>query len=306
MPTRKNCRLSYIVLILLCLPQILSAQSARPSSPPVAAQSTRPTGPQWEYLVISFGKTYFSDPNAEPETKTKGLSKLISYSRIGVVSATEALTVEWQMDTLGKFGWELVGIVGAIGGDQQMVFRRRYDPTQSRAEAALIREEGERLLATQRQLASDLAQADFVDLDEVERIAAIAQTRQTEETRLRSAIDSLRNPAINNVKIVSTASAPNGSAVRAEVTVDGSVQLLREGNKYRSQEAQTLSNQIAAAIYSAAGLISEYGAASSSNLGYSLGEVKISVSISVSNQGKQKTVATAVTGGKWPERKRGF
>ena len=299
---QKYPQLICISLILLCLPQSLLAQ-ARPGNPPLPAN--RSTGAQWEYLVISFGKTYFSDPNAEPETKTKGFSKLLSYSKIGVVSATEAITVESQMDTLGKFGWELVGIVGAIGGDQQMVFRRRYDPNQSRAEAIQIKEEGERLLAAQRQVVSEIAQADFVDLDEVERVAAITQTRVKEETRLRSAIDNLKNSTITNVKTLSTASTVNGSDVRAEVTVDGSAQLLTDGNKYRSKEAETFAKEIATAIYQAAGLTSEYGA-EQSYLNFALGEVKISVAVMVSNQGRQKIVATANTGGKWPERKRGF
>jgi len=91
-----------IVLCSLCL--AVMAQTSRPTSPAASRVQVASRGPakQWEYLVVSFGKTRFSDPNSEPETKTAGLSKLLSYSKLGVVSATEALSVEWQMDTLGK------------------------------------------------------------------------------------------------------------------------------------------------------------------------------------------------------------
>jgi hypothetical protein len=208
-----------------------------------------------------------------------------------------------QMDTLGKFGWELVSIVGVIGGDQEMVFRRPYDPDQSKAEAALIREEGERLLAAQKDLAAELAQADFVDLDATERAAATTETRQKEEARLRAAIQGLNNSAIVDIRVVSTARAPEGSDVTAEVVVDGSSQLLKDGNKYRASEALTLAKQIALEIYNAAGLKQGYSFMTPAS-GFYGGEVKVSVSIRVSKQGKQKIVATANVGGQWPERKR--
>ena len=102
------------------------ASKTTPLTPPTASQSQISSAKQWEYLVISFGKTLFTDPTDNPETKAVGLSKLLSYSKAGVVSAQEALGTQSQMDTLGKFGWELIDIVGAIGGDQEMVFRRAF------------------------------------------------------------------------------------------------------------------------------------------------------------------------------------
>lgn len=206
------------------------------------------------------------------------------------------------MDTLGKFGWELVGIVGAIGGDQEMVFRRPYDPEQSKAEAALIKEEGERLLALQRNIARQTVEADFVDLDALERENAIAETRRKEEARLKTAIESLSDPNIIEIKVASTAQTPSASAVFAEIIVDGS-QLLKEGNKYHSSAARALAKQVAGRIYAAAGLTSRYAAQDLTFLSYSAGEVKLDVSVRLSYQGKQKVVATENIGGNWPERR---
>ena len=292
------------VVGLALLSASMFSQTPR-SSPPATRPSSvsRSNVKPWEYLVVSFGKTYFSDPNAEPEAKTAGLSKLLSYSKIGVLSATEGLLVEKQMDTLGKFGWELIGIVGAIGGDQQMVFRRAYDSEQSKLEAILIGEEGERLLALQREVATQASQAEFIDLDAAEFAAATNENRQREEARLRPAVENLKIYQVVEVKIMSTASTPTDSRVNAQVLIDGSNKLLKEGNKYRTSEAEALAKEVAAVIAVAADVRSEYGSPES-YMAFALGEVKISVSIRVSFQGKEKVVATAQAGGNWPNRRR--
>jgi len=294
-------RLIVIALFICC--GTLTAQTTRPTSPPVSRPTSvsRSNVKQWEYLVVSFGKTYFSDPIEDPETKTKGISKLLNYSKAGIVSAQEALLVQMQMDTLGKFGWELVGVIGAIGGDQQMVFRRAYDPDQSKAEATLIREEGERLLAAQRsarEAAPQQATENFIDLDAADRATAIAEVRTKEETRLKAAVETVKSYQILKVTVISDALTPNDSRVKAEVVVDGSAKLLKDGNKYRSSEAQSLAKEVASAISGAAGLRQQY----TGTLAYTLGEVKIDISVVVSSQGREKVVATANMGGNWPER----
>lgn len=73
---------------------------------------------QWEYLVISPGSISFSLVGAEPPPEkfdeVAGLVRLLRYSG----GATTYL------DVLGLVGWELVAVVGSIGGDQQYVLKR--------------------------------------------------------------------------------------------------------------------------------------------------------------------------------------
>lgn len=72
---------------------------------------------QWEYLVISPGSISFSLVGTEPPEKfdeVAGLVRLLRYSG----GATTYL------DVLGLVGWELVAVVGSIGGDQQYVLKR--------------------------------------------------------------------------------------------------------------------------------------------------------------------------------------
>lgn len=300
------------LLLSSCLiSSVALAQTAQPTAPNntrVSSAAVSAANKQWEYLVVSFGKTYFANPNEEPEAKTAGLSKLVSYSKAGIVSAQEALTTQGQMDTLGKFGWELSGLVGSIGGDQQMVFRRTFDPSQSEREAKLIREEGERLLAAQKEASARMVKAakepstELVDLDAVEKAAATAETRRKEESRLKQAIETMKDYPIVDVNVRSLAFEPTDSRLTAEITLDGSAALLKDGNKYRSSEGQAIAKQVANAIYAAAGLKQDYGMSASS--GYYLGDVKISVLVKVTYQNASKVVATENVGGKWSERVR--
>jgi len=69
-----------------------------------ATLSSPGTGQDWEYLVVSIGKVYYSD---SPVYDCK--------------YAPDDMRV---LNSIGADGWELVEIVGAIGGDQEFVFKR--------------------------------------------------------------------------------------------------------------------------------------------------------------------------------------
>lgn len=68
---------------------------------------------RWEYLVVAVTKDH------------------IWYSQLGTLDkatgspfAGESTGTETALDAAGKQGWELVGIVGILGGDQEFVFKR--------------------------------------------------------------------------------------------------------------------------------------------------------------------------------------
>ena len=82
----------------------------------------------WEYLVLSLGKNYFSSIPSDATYIIPNLGfKSLAYRDDGFHRTNEATTTESQMDILGKNGWELVNIIGMIGGDQQYVFKRPLD-----------------------------------------------------------------------------------------------------------------------------------------------------------------------------------
>lgn len=291
--------------ILLVLSTFASAQPASgkattPSRPQISGTTE---GRQWEYLVVSFGKVYFSDPISDTDIKTSGLSKLISFSKAGIVIASEGVTTQSKMDTLGKFGWELVGVVGAIGGDQEMLFKRPYLPERSKQEEELIKAEGERAKSAIEEERRRNAQAPpanvLVDLDEFDRIAARDANRKAEEDRLKVAVQSVQSNPITVKSIFSAASNDKDSNVIASVIVDGTSKLLTDGNKYRSGAANNLAKAVGIEIFNAAKLRQKYGYGGS--LEYIGGSVTILVSVVINFNGTPKEVGSAIVSGDWPK-----
>jgi hypothetical protein len=257
---------------------------------------------QWEYLVVSFGKVYFSDPLTDSDAKASGVSKLVSFSKEGIVIANEGLLTQRYMDTLGKFGWELVSVVGAIGGDQEMLFKRPFDENRSKQEEELIKQEGERI----RKLVQDeraktvnvlTTTAELVDLDEAERIEARNANRRSQEERLKTAAETYKEYPITIDSIISNAYSASETNVSISLTADATSKLLTDGNKYRSSEAKRLADSIANSIARVAGVSSRYN--SENSLSYMLGKVKIEVNVIINFNGKKKVVATSRTGGEW-------
>lgn len=71
---------------------------------------------KWEYLIVSVGVGLRSDFSSAWQDKG------------GKVGLTEAVDTEKDLDKLGQKGWELVDVVGIIGGDsQEFVFKRPID-----------------------------------------------------------------------------------------------------------------------------------------------------------------------------------
>jgi len=85
--------------------------SAASTSLPSATGATPAAADEWEYLVVTNGKVYFSSPE-------KQASGSIAFSEEG--TSTQA-----ALDKLGGEGWELVTVVGVIGGDQEFILKRR-------------------------------------------------------------------------------------------------------------------------------------------------------------------------------------
>ena len=66
---------------------------------------------EWEYLVVTGGGVYFNLVGEDRKQEEIGFSR-------------EANATQDALDILGAQGWELVGIIGAIGGDQEFILKR--------------------------------------------------------------------------------------------------------------------------------------------------------------------------------------
>ena len=291
------------LLVALCSSAArLDAAPAQP--PPRAAAATQAR--TWEYLVISFGKTYFTDPAANPEVKETGQSKLPPFSKAGTVVAHEAITIQSQMDELGRRGWELVGVVGAIGGDQQMIFKRPWEPERSKREAALIAAEGQRITPPRKE--PDFLRPDappmpdkgpLVDLDTVDRLKSVTEYQAATEKRVKDAVAGLKDAPVVDASFTwqDDYLRPGKHQLRASITVDGTAALLKDGNTFRRSEGKALAEKITSAIATGAELkIKNY---------LILRDITIAVTVVIKSGGNDTIVGThSLAGGSpipWPD-----
>lgn len=242
--------------LILTAPLLLASANAqtKPAAKPTqaATQAAAPAAKitndgQWEYLVISFGKTYFSSPT-DIAAKQTGQSKLMIFGPLGGVVAQEALDTQQQVDTLGRYGWELIGVLGAIGGDQQWVFKRRFDPDRAAKEAAQIKKEGASLAAARDKAAKEAASkpvtpppTELVDLDSEEARAKQAQLDQALRSRVSAA---LKLPGwsfaeIDTSGLSASADGTAGYSNDVRVTLDVTQRALK-GNTYRRSAVEAL------------------------------------------------------------------
>jgi len=123
---------------------LLFAQKTPPSKQPVAqtknSASTAKqdavvsnTPQEWEYLVISYGTTYFSDAE-----------KTDLYYPLTHDIGQEGTELQKSLDGLGKLGWELITVTGTISGDQELILKRKYDENNKERDAKIIGEESEK------------------------------------------------------------------------------------------------------------------------------------------------------------------
>lgn len=203
---------------------------------------------QWEYLVVSFGKARFFDTSEAPEMQLAMLVKTGPSSQLGLVGAQEAVVMESQMDTLGRLGWELVSVVGAIGGDQELVLKRPYRADRSAIEKVVLSREAqlqkEKEAATPSAPVAEVAPVP-IDLDAVDA-----------DARAKAKMEAVRSQAAELLVGLQAGSSFKGTAKVVEVNkgvvaemslrvrVDGTSSLLREGCRYRASEAKSLANRV--------------------------------------------------------------
>lgn len=228
-----------LLAIFLTLTRVASAQAAEDS--------------EWEYLVVSYGTTYFSDPLLDPDAANATFSKVQLFSEIGVTLPQEAVTLQRNIDVLGMFGWEMVTIVGSIGGDQQIVFKRPYDAERSAAEAERIKAERQELIdlyeATSSRSNTDEAteRPQLIDLDAVERAQATEDRNRRDEGTVRGWIEAAAATGfmLPDLVVVGRARSPDSSPeVSVTITLDVTEAALVGPGQYRRSLATTAINNL--------------------------------------------------------------
>lgn len=113
---RSKRRVRFPLLLLLALALLLSA-----------CDVSLTDAQQWEYLILTPGTIYTAPPDSDNTAEADKAKYLEAFPSgrdgyRGLPANIGRFTP--QLDALGAQGWELVSIVGQIGGDQQYVFKR--------------------------------------------------------------------------------------------------------------------------------------------------------------------------------------
>jgi len=227
---------------------------------------------QWEYLIVSYGKTSFLSVS---ESVADGSSKLTAFKEFSeLLYGSEAISTQEKLDILGRLDWELVSVVGAIGGDQQFVLKRPRNVNRAEIELLVASELKEtleaekktkdkaaelyaKILEERKQALEEREKASLVDLDTMEKSAA----KKAEDERLFGIIRQCliesgvkQNEVIETqygevlVKEISIKKPDYRPGYKFNIEIDGSAALVKEGRKYRSSQCQSIAEMIVTKI----------------------------------------------------------
>lgn len=200
---------------------------------------------QWEYMVLTFGKSLFSDYNV----------RALAYLDEGIRSdVMEAKSIEKSLDILGKHGWEVIDITGTIGGDQQITLKRAYDQKTTEAELKLASENQTKLDKASQTLAEYVAQnntepegpRELKELDAID--LADAQAKESDQ-KAKEIYDSTK-AALDKNKItgysISTRYNAGSEFYSVTVYVDVTSKFLINGDSYRKSQTDEYIKQFEA------------------------------------------------------------
>lgn len=191
----------------------------------------------WEYMVVSFGKTYFSDLR----------SKTMAYWDQGISKSVKgADSIEKDLDILGVHGWEVVSILGTIGGDQQVTFKRPLDASRTSTELQTIDANSEKVVNgylesliaedKKRKEASPSIEIKLVELDAYEAEQAKLKARADVEAAATIFFNSLTKKPLDISYSWDTDASSKKDEVRIHLKFDVTKECLINSNQYRKSE----------------------------------------------------------------------
>jgi len=264
-----------LVLPIVFLPQLLagcskedltSLTSLRKGEEPLPPQELQaaiatPAEDQWEYLVVSFGETEF---NAINQSIQMGTSKLVAFREFSdLLSGHEGIDLQARLDILGRFGWELVDTIGVIGGDQELLLRRKRiedriskEQDAIKALGAILRKETEQrdkalqeYLAQQKQEVTHPKADQLIELDAAERLQREIKAQDAAVAAITALLPKASEqlgPKASfravDVAVSTTEYSKSNMTYSGTITiaVNGTDALLQNGNAYRKSEAEAL------------------------------------------------------------------
>ncbi len=256
----------------------------------VSAQSTNK---QWEYLEVSEINSSYNYPNIES----------FPYRTYNFFNEGKVISGTASLDWLGKSGWELVGAIstGENNSSTKLVFKRPYNQQRTKNEI----EQLSKTFAVQTKIPT----ADLIDLDAQATKQKLDDFNRREEERLKVALASINNLPVKVISVKSMASSPDRTGLAAEIVIDGTSILLKDGNKYRSSEAVNYLQEVNKRIIDSLKLEASLFSQIHSNFPIGKfpenpnGGISIGISVIINYKEKQNVVAQGYVSGRWKETK---
>lgn len=223
----------YGLAIVMSGPVLAQQKGALPPAGATSGNVPQMSDQAWEYVVVSYGKTLFGAPQ-----------KTLAYRALGLPDGKEGSELQRSLDILGRFGWEVVSVVGAIGGDQQLILKRRFDRARSNGESAAIlrgRElyikdlidilEREQRVRDEAEKAAEAERGKprLVDLDAVD--AQTSRKRRIAEMQADYMAVLQRSEIAKFATLTAVTLAPYSDNLVVNITVD--LTFMSDGNTYR-------------------------------------------------------------------------
>ena len=206
---------------------------------------------QWEYLAV-----YDVVQRVDPETRVPFGARNYYF-----VNENKSLAGGTDIGWLIKAGWELVG--AAAGGETVytgLYFKRAYDPSRTQKEIKEVEKsfEKEKTAAIALKTGNELkaSQNAPVDLDAVEAKEKLRVFNLAAEKKLRTAFEQIKEPQFKIFSITGNSDSLNRERLRAEIVIDGTSLLLKDGN-YRLSEARNYLKETTARIRDQIGIVSD-------------------------------------------------
>lgn len=177
----------------------------------------KPNEAQWEFLQISTvrncGDIAFRKTCRNYEYVTSG----------------ESFDAQSSLEWMKESGWELVG-VAMNENYQALFFKRLFNKPRTETEIEWLKKEF--ALSQPKSPVSGL-----IDLDTIEGKQNLDAFNRSEESRIRTALEQISGLPIKIISVSSDAFSVKRPRVGAEIVLDATPVLLKEGNRYRSSDA---------------------------------------------------------------------
>ncbi len=253
---------------------------------------------QWEYLVLEFGGNVGSTIiTAEKESGQSKVGFRQSYYGDKLLRYGDNANFQAVLDDAGKAGWELVSVIPVSENNvKSYVFKRLFNAARSQKEIAEI-EKLER--DAKAGIKPPVTRVPLVDLDRAESKAADEAVAEKAKTRLEEVI---KNSGLSSLVSVRTQYNSYSRETSAELTIDGSAILLKDGNKYRTSDAKKYVGELAAELFKKSGLQQVPGTDKYyfENGGVDKrGEIVINLTVFIKYNGRDNFVSRGAITGNW-------